>query len=269
VTKRVWDTSRERAEELLQELKVDITHSEDRLYIRHPDIHNRASFRFADLFDSNGWRNSPSVEIDFDLTVPHQTHLKLENDEGDVDVTGVVGDLRVRTDEGNVFIAELKAKTLEVGIDEGDLVLKNSGASSDAFINVDEGEVRILDTHFGSLNTSSDEGDIVLKNVNLKNCDVRTDEGEILWDASFAAEGYCKMQTEEGDIKLVLPPDIDAQFSLETREGRIHSDFPVSIREDGDRGEEVEDVIGKGAVKIRANTERGDIILQKRFESSR
>lgn len=269
VTKKVWDTSRERAEELLKELEIDISHSGDRLYIRHPDIHNRTSFRFADAFDSNRWRSGPSVEIDFDLTVPHETHLKIENDEGDIDVTGVAGDLRVRVDEGSVFIADLKSKYLEVGIDEGELVLKNSSSTSETFLRADEGTVRVSDAQLNSLNVASDEGDVVLKGVSLKNCDAATDEGEILLDLNLATDSYLKIQTEEGDIKLVLAPDIEAQFSLETGEGRIRSDFPVSIREDGNDGEQVEDVIGGGAATIRANTESGDIVLQKKAESTR
>ena len=265
ITKTVWHRSKSRAEELMAELKIDISHTDQRLYIRQPEFHRHANFRFAEVFDSDRWQDGVSIKVDFDLNLPREADLRIENDEGDVQINGVSGEIRIRADEGSVFLKDSKFRRLEIGADEGDVVMESiGGLGADAYITVDEGELRILDSQLATANFESDEGDIILKSLTLKDGDIRTDEGEIVVDVALQKAGYCKLVTDEGDIRLVLPVDIDAEFSLETSQGRIRSDFPLTIRNADADGEDVEEVLGKGLVRIRAYTENGDITIQKK-----
>jgi hypothetical protein len=265
MTKIVWHPSRSRAEELLAQLEVDISHTEQRLYIRQPNPHQSANLRFSDYFGSERWNNGVSVQVDFELAIPIGARLSIESDEGDVEVSGISGDLRVRIDEGNAFLQDLKSPSLEIGVDEGDVVLKNmSSPNTGAFIRLDEGALRVHDSQFSSLNVESDEGDIVVKNSTLKDGVFQTDEGEIFVDVAIQADGHCKLVTDEGNIRLVLPESTDAEFILETGHGRVSSDFPLSVRENSDDGEHASGVAGKGLASFKAYTEQGDIIIQKR-----
>ncbi|MFQ5636477.1 MAG: DUF4097 domain-containing protein [bacterium] len=261
ITKRVWERSQKRAEKLLDELEVTIDHSPNRLFIRERDIHkNRRDF--WDLFDSDKWTR---YQIDYELSVPEEIDLNIENDEGDVEVEGISGRLKCQVDEGNIVLNDLSSVRIDVDLDEGHLICKNiQGKHSSLFADIDEGFVRLSNSEFKELDINSDEGDLILKNLVIEYCTLSTDEGDIEATMELAAEGRCKMKTDEGDIHFVLPENVDVELRLETAEGRIRSEFPVSVRRSGDDGERVDDRLGQGLASISAFTDEGNIILAKK-----
>ena len=92
ITKRAWDRSRRRAEARLRDIHVDIDRRSDRIVIRYINEDRGKGFDFFDLFDPDKWRDS-SAEVEFELMVPKEVDLRLENDEGDIEVAGVIGDI--------------------------------------------------------------------------------------------------------------------------------------------------------------------------------
>jgi len=243
ITKRVWDRNSRRAEEIMENLEVEIEHSGNRLYIREIDVHEH--FRFSNIFHSDKWRRHSEHQVDYDLKVPREINLKIENDEGNVEISEITGSLRLR-------------------LDEGDLVCKNvRGASSTLFVNIDEGSVRLSDCEFATIDLESDEGDFILNGLVIKDGDLQSDEGDIEADFSLLADGRCKMRTDEGDIFILVPEDFNAQLRFQAREGRIRTDFPVSVKRWGDEGEKLDDVLGEGSARLSVSTEEGNITLKK------
>ncbi len=262
ITKRVWDRNSRRAEEIMENLEVEIEHSDNRLYIREIDAHE--NFRFSNIFHSDKWRRHSEHQVDYDLRVPREINLKIENDEGNVEITEITGSLRLRLDEGDVFLNNLESSKIDVSLDEGDLVCKNArGASSTLFVNIDEGSVRLSNCEFATIDLESDEGDFILNGLVIKDGDLQSDEGDIEANFSLLADGRCKMRTDEGDIFIRVPEDFNAQLRFQAREGRIRTDFPVSVRRWGDEGEKLDDVLGEGLARLSAYTEEGNITLKK------
>jgi len=262
ITKRVWDRNSRRAEEIMENLEVEIEHSDNRLYIREIDVHEH--FRFSNIFHSDKWRRHSEHQVDYDLKVPREINLKIENDEGNVEISEITGSLRLRLDEGDVILKNLESSKIDVVVDEGDLVCKNArGASSTLFVNIDEGSVRLSDCEFATIDLESDEGDFILNGLVIKNGDLQSDEGDIEADFSLLADGRCKMRTDEGDIFILVPEDFNAQLRFQAREGRIRTDFPVSVKRWGDEGEKLDDVLGEGSARLSVSTEEGNITLKK------
>ena len=97
----------------------------------------------------------------------------------------------------------------------------------------------------------------------MKDADCQSNEGDIevylvLWD-----NGRWKILTDEGDIFIRVPEDFNAQLRFQAREGRIRTDFPVSVRRWGDEGEKLDDVLGEGLARLSVYTEEGNITLKK------
>ncbi|MFQ5601959.1 MAG: DUF4097 domain-containing protein [bacterium] len=264
ITKKVWHRNEELAEELMNELEIEIEHSDTRLYIREIDYYHDHGGSFWDIFDDHRRRRRGEYQIDYKLTLPRQVNLKIENDEGDVEVKGLSGSARIKVDEGNIDLKKLTAIRLNIELDEGHLKAEDLGGKNTTFYaNIDEGAVRLYNCELEECGLSSDEGDFILKGLKAKLLDVETDEGDIEAEVEIYKKGRCKFRTDEGDIEIYLPADIEADFRVETTEGRIRTDFPVEINRRGEDGERLDDRLGEGRVRIIAFTEEGNIFLRK------
>lgn len=264
ITKLVWHPDKERAQELLDELEVEVTHSEDRLRIRERDLKHDRHFRFSDLFDPDAW-DGLGYEVDYDLTVPMEIDLQIEHDEGDIEIAGVRGRLRLTVDEGEVILNDLETIEADIRGDEVDVEASNiSGASTVMYIRVDEGRVRLQDGRFQRVDVRSDEADILLENMSLSKCDLETDEGDVEAQLEIISDGECRIQTEDGDVLLTLSEAPNLKFTGETREGRIRSDFSASVERWRNEGEKVDMTLGDGQARVDVYTHEGDIIIRRR-----
>ncbi|MFQ5676374.1 MAG: DUF4097 family beta strand repeat-containing protein [bacterium] len=263
ITKRVWARNTERANEILKDLRIDIDHSDDRLVIR--EVAGRDHFRFSSIFKSDRWHRDFEHQIDYELTVPNRINLEIENDEGNVEITQITGSLSVENDEGDVLLNDLESIEIDISVDEGNLLCKNvRGARSSLQVSIDEGSVRVSNSEFASLDLESDEGDFILNDVTLKEGDFQSDEGDIEADLRLLTGGNCKMRTDEGDIFIRILDDIVARLRLQTQEGRIRSDYPLSANKWGDEGEKLQGILGQGqpVSSLRVYSEEGNITLR-------
>ena len=266
MTKRAWGRNRREAERLLEEIEVRIQTGRDRLVIKELDRRGEDRFNFFDLFDGEFWREKGwrSGRVDFELTVPEKVRLDLESDEGDVEVTGTEGKLIIQVDEGEVEIEDVVSDHVEVNVDEGDISLYSINDRDQGLwkLETDEGDIFVEEGTVREVDLSSDEGEIVLKHVQTYRFWLTTDEGDIQVDFQPIKGGSYRMETDEGDLEIFVPEDADLRVKLRTYEGRIESDFDLSVR-DRDDGEVMEGVIGRNNGLLRAFTDEGDVILRK------
>lgn len=268
LTKRAWGRSRRRAEDRLEEIEVQIDHNGNRLSVREVDRHGRRDFHFFDIFNPDRWREGwRETQVDFDLTVPRRINLRLETDEGDVEVTETEGDISIEVDEGDVQLERVTSNNIKIEVDEGQVSCyrvsaknKDQGRIS---VDTDEGRIRFDEGEFGRAEIASDEGDVIINDIKMLTGYVHTDEGDIELEAQIYANGRFRLSSDEGDIFIVLPDDSNLRVNLETEEGHIRTDFPLSIEkeEEGQRGR---GTIGRDKARLDVYTEEGDIILEKR-----
>ena len=267
MTKRAWGRSRREAERLLDEIEVQIQESRDRLVIREVDRWRKNHFNFFDLFDGEFWTEKRwrSGFVDFELMVPRQVQLRLQSDEGDVDVSGTEGSLTIDADEGNVTVDDIVSDQMQLTVDEGDVRVSGLDGAGKGLckIDADEGSIFMEDCRIEEIDLSADEGEIILRNVKATRISLSADEGNIEADILTVEGGNYRMEAEEGDIEVSIPAEANLRVKLQTDEGRIDSDFDLSTRRTDD-GEVKEGVIGRQDGLLRAFTEEGDILLIKR-----
>lgn len=267
MVKRAWGRSRRRAEERLEEIEIEINHNGNRLLVRQVD-RSRRDFHFFDIFDPDRWREGWwQVEVNFDLTVPKEINLRLENDEGDVEVSEVTGNITITVDEGRVHLENIVSNNVKIETDEGEITCyrvssrdKNRGKIS---IDADEGRIRIDESKFRKMDLFSDEADLILNRIQILEGYFRTDEGDIELDMDVLKGGRYRIRSDEGDIFIVLPEDVRVSVNLESEEGYIRTDFPLSVKK-REEGERARGVIGKDRARLDVYTEEGDIALEKR-----
>ena len=268
IIKRARGRDKRETERLLEEKEILIQEGPDRLLIRELDGRDeRGRFNFFDIFDGDFWteRHWRSVIVDFELTVPRGVRLKLQCDEGDVQVTGTEGKLTVSMDEGDVLLEDVRSGDVQVNIDEGDIRVFNLQSSERGFCKLtsDEGHIVLEDCDLDEADLGTDEGDIILRNVRVYRFWLSTDEGDIETDFQPVRDGNYRMQADEGDLEIRLPGNADLRVRLQTDEGRVDSDYDLS-RQRRDDGELREGTIGSGEGMLKAYTEEGDIYIIER-----
>lgn len=265
MTMRAWGRNRREAERLLDEVEVRIQEGRNRLVIKVHEHDYDDNFNFFDIFDGEFWREHRwrGGIVDFELTVPKRVNLKLRTDEGDIDVQGTEGKLTIDVDEGNVDVEDVLSNNVQIGVDEGDISLYNVIGQDDGFVKIDsdEGAIFIEDTEMGDVDVRTDEGEIDLRSVQTPRFWLTTDEGDIRADLRPMKDGSYRMESDEGDLEIFMPKNVNLQVRLQTYEGRIDSDFDLSIRGHDD-GESMEGVIGRNEGMLRAYTDEGDIVIR-------
>jgi len=272
MTKRAWGRTEREAQRFLDLIEIQIQEGLDRLVIREIDRRHDKNVDFFDLFDSDFWREKGwrSGMVDYELSVPRRAELKLQCDEGDVDVVGTQGDITIDVDEGNIDMSDISSIRLSIDVDEGDVKLSGVDAPANGlwYIETDEGNIHVDDGRLKEAEINTDEGKIVLRRIEIGRLWVSSDEGDLDVDIIPIEDGNYRIETDEGDIEITVPENADLNVYLETDEGRIGSDFDLSTRrrEDGDRRE---GVLGKGKGKLKVYTDEGDIYFTKRLNKSR
>ena len=265
MTKRAWGRSQADAEKNLKKIEVRISEYDDRLDIKLVKERDSKNYSFWDLFDPDTWsEHGRSPTVDFELTVPKEINLKLINDEGDVTVKSIIGDVEIHVDEGDIAISDLVFNELTLSVDEGDIdgvdLINPDGRLA---IEVDEGDVLFEDVRVRRLKVECDEGDISIKDLSCNSCTINTDEGDIELDISLNKNDRYRVYADEGNVSFYLPDAPDVKLDLEAEDGSIRSDFEVRISKKDDR-RICRDTIGDGNALIEIYTDEGTIYLRRR-----
>lgn len=265
MTKRAWGRSREDAEKNLKKIEVRINEYDNRLDIKLVKERERKNYSFWDLFDPDTWgEHGRSPTVDFELTVPKQINLDLVNDEGDVTVKSIIGDVEIHVDEGDIDISDIEFNELNLAVDEGDIDgVDLNNPDGRLGIEVDEGDVLFEDVTVRRLKVECDEGYITIKDLSCNSCNINTDEGDIELDISLDENDRYRVYADEGNVSFYLPDDPDVKLDLEAEDGSIRSDFEVRISKKDDR-RICRDTIGAGNALIEVYTDEGTIYLRRR-----
>jgi len=265
MTKRAWGKTKKEAERNLKTIEVSINEYNNRLEIKLVKQENRRNFGFWDLFDPDTWSgNRRSPKVDFELTVPKEINLNLENDEGDVTVESIVGDLEIAVDEGDIKISDIQFNELSLSVDEGDIDgfnINNPGGRIS--LEMDEGDLNFENVHARRLRVECDEGDVQIKDLSCNSCSISSDEGDIELDVILDGGDRYRIVADEGTVSFYLPSSPDVKLDLETSDGSIRSDFDIRITKRDDT-RRCRDMLGNGAASIEVRTDEGTIYLRRR-----
>jgi hypothetical protein len=287
VTKKAWSRRKNRAEKIMEKIRVEMTLEGNTLTVREPEDQRRKGSELHDLFRGDWFSDGEGYSVDYSLKVPREIGVRAEADEGDVACSGTSGSLNLFADEG-----EIKAESVEISggrmeadegeirlrgvrcsgglaleADEGVVLLEDVQCSGAMTIEVDEGDIHIEDSKLDDLTASADEGTVVLRNVQSKRFSISADEGDVQADFTPEPSGSYAIETDEGEVRLWVPENASLLVDFETEGGRTSSDFRLSRREN-DSGETMTGRIGGGDGKLHVTAGEGDISLLKRNSHS-
>jgi hypothetical protein len=216
-----------------------------------------------------------SLSIDFDVTLPEETSLKLKSHNGELIVSTITGEVQGTTHNGGISGVEINGNVefythngkIEVRDGTGDQVLTTH--NNGVYVQNIEGAVTAK-THNGKIEVKNVPGDLELNTANSAilgedikgNVRGETHNGKIYIvyakDAPAVREVWLK--TYNGGIEFCGPEALSAEVEAKTRNGSIHLDKPVEVV--GEVKKHLRGTIGSGQGKLYLETYNGSITIK-------
>jgi DUF4097 and DUF4098 domain-containing protein YvlB len=165
-----------------------------------------------------------NASIRFEVKVPRVNYKfdAISSTSGDVEVTGVSGDLRARSTSGNVTVR---------GVTGAVNATSTSG-------NVHVGEIN------GTVSGRSTSGNV---------------EVEI---AQLSGAGDMEFASTSGNVHVKMPANLDADVRMSTTSGGLKTDFPLTIEEpERGPGRRAAGRVGGGSRNLRLSSTSGSVSL--------
>jgi DUF4097 and DUF4098 domain-containing protein YvlB len=205
---------------------------------------------------------------------------------GDVTLVGLsdAGDLVVKTDFGDLVLRDVTADSLTAHSSSGEIQVEETALDGALDLETDFGDVTAvgvratsyrlaassgsltLDGCSGPLDLKTDFGDIEVRNGAQVQLTLETSSGEIRFSGSLHTQGEHRVESDFGDVRLVLPADAAFDLDAETDFGSIDTDFAVTVSQFEEKhlvGE-----VNGGGPSLRINVSSGNITLESATSES-
>ncbi|MFC1499740.1 DUF4097 domain-containing protein [Candidatus Zixiibacteriota bacterium] len=231
-------------------LEFEATSNEVTIRVVLPDEEERRA---------QGIRNIEGTELE--IRVPAGSNLEIETLSADITSSGVTGDLRFNSLSGNVEVggtaSDVYVKTLS-----GDITISNrqGGISAGTM----SGTIQIEEA-VGAIKASSLSGDIHVTGSSIEDADINSTSGDIRYRGGMSRDAILVVENFSGEITLVLPSDISADFDISTYSGDIKNALgpQAERRSRFGPGKDLTFVTGSGDARVRVKTFSGDVSIEK------
>jgi Putative adhesin len=213
-----------------------------------------------------------NISIDYDLTVPAQTHLSSYTGSGDQTITGVQLPLTAKTGSGNVTVDNV-AGDARVSSGSGDL--KINGVKGTLRAETGSGNIH-AEGVAGEITASAGSGNIEMHQVAAGDIKVETGSGNVklhgvkgglrasTGSGDIQAEGEAthdwRLGAGSGNITLRLPAEASFNLDARTSSGTLRLNRPVTTQGTISKNH-VQGKVGNGGVILDVHTGSGDVTL--------
>lgn len=204
-------------------------------------------------------RNGGAVQ--YDVTVPRATKLSLEAISGSITATGVGGETEAQSVSGNVDISDA---TKEVSAESVSGSVTVANVTGNLSAQSTSGTVTIRNVT-GDIEAETVSGRILLDGIRSTSVRTETVSASASYTGSIDAGGRYSFVSHSGVLRLNLPANLGAVFSVETYNGDVDSDFPVTMQPGQGRNshDRFEFTIGNGKARVSLETFSGKIIINR------
>ena len=196
------------------------------------------------------------------IMVPRGSSLEIECVSADIEVSGVEGDVEVENVSGDIDLVG-PCESADVDVISGNVTLQ------------DPGDVVSIECISGRVEATGGRADVKVETVSgeiflefelFKNLLVEAVSGNIKVIGDLASSGSFELDVHSGEITLILPREVSAEFEANTFNGDIQTDFGYEGSQTSKYlpGQELEFSVGGGGADVEINTFSGDINIRKK-----
>ena len=205
--------------------------------------------------------------IDFEITVPANCDIQLENGAGRVAVEGMNGNVRVRTGSGSLVVRDVEG---QIAMKTGSGHIEGSHLAGRIELRTGSSRIEVqdirgqIDLHTGSsriegsnlrgqVKAQTGSGRIEIRQSALTGDSLlKTGSSAIEFDGSLDPSSSTKMKTGSGGIRLSLPASATFSLDAKTGSGGVHNEFGSKDRGNGLRAQ-LKLRTGSGGIHITRN----------------
>lgn len=200
---------------------------------------------------------------DLDIVVPTGTRVVLNGFSAPFSIKGVKGEAKIESLSGSAVVSgavgKVKVETVSGNIDIDDI-------DGDVAAEAVSGRIGITSVN-GDIDTETVSGRITMTAARSNTVRAESVAGSLNYDGAFDQTGSYTFKTHSGRLTLGMPANTGATVSLETFNGTVDSDFPVTMVSSRNRGDEgdsrFEFKIGNGKSQVVAETFSGSIRIMR------
>lgn len=209
--------------------------------------------------DRSGRRESG--EAQYEVTVPKGTRLILEAVSGDISASAVGGEVEANSVSGDVLVSDASG---EVNVESVSGSVSAMSLSGSLRAHSVSGGISIRNAT-GRVEAGTVSGRILLDGIKSESVRTESVSGNVTYTGSVDPSGRYSFETHSGTVRLNLPANVGAVFTVQTFSGDIDSDFPVTMQPGQGRTSQdrFEFTIGDGKARISAETFSGKIIINR------
>jgi DUF4097 and DUF4098 domain-containing protein YvlB len=230
------------------EVVVTSTSVPGKVAIEVEQVGDRIDINASSLVSSN---EPHEVEANFQLLVPEQTELQLRTQTGLILVEQVNGDMKLQSVAGDVHLKEVS----------GYIIVKTTGGSL------------VCSLCSGKLEFTSISGGAQILQPALKNVNLMTTTGNILYDGDFLRTGLYTMNSGRGLVEVRFSGTDSFDLHAQTYRGTVDNQAADFLKPDTHTGRHrfesrfhrgVSGTVGQGLAKVELSSYSGTIRILKR-----
>ena len=199
--------------------------------------------------DESQYRN---IEIDYDVTLPAATTLKVASGSGDIEVGNVTSLVSAATGSGNIHLNNVGA-TPHVSTGSG--TIRADGVHGAASLETGSGDIELHQEQAGDVKAQTGSGTIRLHGVN-GGVRVGSGSGDIEVDGNPSTDW--KLITGSGSVRLSLVSSARYSLNASTSSGNITVPQPLTLQDSLNKQHIVGTMNGGGPI-LKISTGSGDI----------
>ncbi len=147
--------------------------------------------------------NFGSRRVDVELRVPRRASLNIKTGDGNIDLSGIDGDVNLQSGDGHLVISEVEGK---VRANTGDGPVQMNGCKGEVTLHTGDGRIEV-EGFDGALH-------------------VETGDGRVRVSGRF---DVLDVKTGDGGLTMRVPADLAADVDLHTGDGHLDLGVPVTI----------------------------------------
>lgn len=214
-----------------------------------PIVQSGNAITIGSTGDSGKYRN---IEIDYDVSLPASTTLKVDSGSGDIEVANVNSLVSAETGSGDIHLDNV-GPTPRVTTGSGSIRAK--GVHGAAYLETGSGDIEFNQQVAGDVKAETGSGSIRLHGVN-GGVRAGTGSGDVEIDGNPASEW--KLETGSGSVHLSLNPQAHYTLNASTGSGSINISVPLNKQSGADKSHIVGTINGGGPT-VKIGTGSGDI----------
>lgn len=175
---------------------------------------------------------------------------------------GSAASITIESNSGKVELIKVQVDNL-IKVNDGFGNIKLTQAEAASYdLHSNSGTV-IVDGVKNNLKASTDFGNIEVTNAQAVTLDLLTKSGSVEFSGSLG-KGPHQVNSDFGNITIVLPADTKINVDLSTDFGSIKSDLPITVTLNGTSksdGDQIVGIINGGGDQLTAQTKSGSLVI--------